>query len=89
MLADNLQSSADFYFFGAELDKSLEVAEEALKVSRSVGNPRGEAASLWAAAPGLLERGEVSRSINYLEEGLLLSEKGGFAAMAFLRPILA
>ena len=89
MLADNLQTSSDFYFFGGELDKAVEVAEEAPRVSRSIGNPWGEAASLWAAAPGLLERGEVSRSLSYMEEGISLSEKGGFAAMAFGLPILA
>ena len=76
MLADNLQSSADFYFTGGEHDKAAEVAEEAIRVSRSARNPWGEATSLFAAAPGLLERGEVSTSIRYLEEGLSLSEKG-------------
>ena len=77
MLADNLNSSADFYFTGGEHDKAVEASEEAIRVSRSVGNLWGEAAGLFAVAPGLLERGEVSRSISYLEEALSLSEKGG------------
>ena len=89
MLADNLQTSADFYFVGGELDKAVEVAEEAMIVSRSIGNAWGEAASLFAAAPGLLERGEVSKALGYLDEVLFLSEKGGFAAAAFIRPTVA
>ena len=52
MLADNLNSSADFYFTGGEHDKAVEASEEAIRVSRSVGNLWGEAAGLFAVAPG-------------------------------------
>ena len=89
MLADNLQSSAAFYFAGGEYDEAVEVAEEAIRVSRSARNTWGEAAGLFAAAPGLLERGEVSKSIGYLEEALSLSDKGGIAVVAVIRPIVA
>ena len=89
MLADNLQSSAEFYFVGGSYDQSVDAAEEAIMISRSARNPWGEAASLLAAAPGLLERGEVSKSIGYMEESLSLSEKGGIAVAAVIRPIVA
>lgn len=52
-------------------------------------NTWGEAGSLLAAAPGLLERGEVSKSIGYWEEALSLNDKEGVAVVAVIRPIVA
>ena len=89
MLGDNLQAMADGRFQAGEFDKSVELAEEALGINRSIVNRWGEAASLFALAPPLFERGEVSRSIDYLEEAVSLSEKGGLAAGGFARAPLA
>ena len=52
-------------------------------------NPWGEATGLFAAAPVLFERGEISSAVSYLQQALSLSKEGGIAVATIIRPILA
>ena len=88
MLGDNLQASADAHFMAGEYAESVKLGEEALAVSRSSRNMWGEAASMMAAAPGLLELGELAKCTRYAVNALALAEQVGFGAVIFLRPML-
>ena len=71
-----------------ELDKALTLAEEALEVSRSIGNLWGQGVSLFTIGPIHLERGEVDKGIKAMEDSLPLVEQAEFVIGTLLVPAI-
>lgn len=80
MLADNLTSMAEGYFLFARYGEAIDLAEEGLRISRSIGNTWGQTYSLATLGSLYLEVGKIGPAIQYLEDSLQMAEKAGFKA---------
>jgi predicted ATPase/class 3 adenylate cyclase len=80
MLADNLTSLAEGYFLFARHTEAIGLAEEGLRISRSIDNIWGQTYSLATLGPLYLEVGKIGQAIQYLETSLQMAEKAGFKA---------
>ena len=66
------------------------MTEEALRISVTIGNLWGQAGSVINMAPIYLERGEIDKCIQAVEDALPLAQEGGFAALPlFVNSIMA
>ena len=79
MLADNLVSSAYGFLLSAEYDKAMMSVEEGLGVSKSSANTWGEAVSLFVMGLIHLERGEIGKGVEALQEAAVLTEQANMA----------
>jgi tetratricopeptide (TPR) repeat protein len=64
-----------------DFDEALSRAEEALEVSQTIGNPWGQAYSLYLIGEINLERGQINGAIDAFREGLLMAEQANFLAL--------
>jgi len=80
MLADNLASLSESYYTAGEFDRSMDYANEGLRISQEIGNVWGQAYNYFVRGPILLERGEIDDSLDALETTLKLSREANFAA---------
>ncbi len=89
MLTDSLITSAGGHYFTGEFDEALASAEECLAVSKSIGSQWGQAVSLYLLGAVYMERGEIGRSVDALNEALPLAQQAGFAPAVTVRLRLA
>src|SRR5690349_19970706 len=75
MLADNLASSAEHYYLLGHLDKALELAQEALRISQSIGNLWGQSYSLMVISFVYVERAQFSTVFRTARECIQLGEQ--------------
>jgi class 3 adenylate cyclase/tetratricopeptide (TPR) repeat protein len=87
MLADNLTTAADLLFGIGEFEKSIQYAEEALEISRRIGNLWGQAYSMMVYAGTKVERGEISEAIAMIQECVRIGSEGNFFAASIFPPI--
>lgn len=80
MLADNLASLSESYYTAGDFDRSMEYANEGLRISQEIGNVWGQAYNHFVIGPILLERGEIDTCFKVLERTLNLSRDANFAA---------
>jgi predicted ATPase/class 3 adenylate cyclase len=80
MLADNLTSMAEGYFLFARHAEAIGLAEEGLRISRTIGNSWGQTYSLATLGLLYLEVGKIGPAIQALEGSLQLAEKSNFKA---------
>ncbi len=80
MLADNLASLSESYYIAGDFDRSLDYANEGLRISDEIGNVWGQAYNRFVMGPILLERGEIDECLKALEMTLHLSRQANFAA---------
>ena len=89
MLTDSLITSAGGHYFSGSFADARESAEECLEVSRTIGSQWGQAVSLYVLGAIYIENGEISRSIQVLQEALPLAQQVGFAPPVTVRHRLA
>jgi len=89
MLAGNLLSTAEGYYIGGRTDEALELAQEALRISRSTGSIWGQARSMGTIGPIYMQRGEMGAAIKIMEEALPLVEQADFAVPLNVHIVLA
>jgi class 3 adenylate cyclase/tetratricopeptide (TPR) repeat protein len=80
MLADNLASLSESYYTAGEFDRSMDFANEGLRISQEIGNVWGQAYNHFVIGPILLERGEIDNCLEAIETTLKLSREANFAA---------
>jgi class 3 adenylate cyclase/tetratricopeptide (TPR) repeat protein len=80
MLADNLASLSESYYTAGDFDRSINYANEGLRISKDVGNVWGQAYNNFVIGPILLERGEIDECLETLNRTLDLSRQANFAA---------
>ena len=89
MLTDSLITSAGGYYFLGSFDDAQVSAEECVAVSRSIGSLWGQAVSLYVLGAIYIENGEISKSIEALQEALPLAKQVGFSPPVTVRHRLA
>jgi class 3 adenylate cyclase/tetratricopeptide (TPR) repeat protein len=80
MLADNRTSLAEYLHIGGEIRRSVEVAGEALAISRRLSSSWGIAYASGTLAPSLFELGLVDEALAACRESLDAALKANFAA---------
>ncbi len=80
MLADNLTTMAEGYYILGRHAEAIELAEEGLRISRSIGNSWGQTYSSATLGSLCLEVGKIGLAIQYLEDSLQLAEYARFKA---------
>jgi class 3 adenylate cyclase/tetratricopeptide (TPR) repeat protein len=80
MLADNLASLSESYYTAGEFNRSMDFANEGLRISQEIGNVWGQAYNHFVIGPILLERGEIDNCLEAIETTLKLSREANFAA---------
>ena len=93
MLTDNLSGASFAMMFAGDLEQSLSLAEESLRVSESIHNTWGEIGAKNSIGFVKLESGLYSDAVRAAEEVVALSQgvmfEGPVAGVAFLAWILA
>jgi tetratricopeptide (TPR) repeat protein len=87
MLADNLTTAANSLYGIGELEESIQYAEEALEISKRIGNLWGQAYSMMVYAGTKVERGEISEAIAMIQECVRIGSEGNFFAASIFPPI--
>ncbi len=88
MLADNLASAADHAASFGNYAHALALAEEAYRISQSIGNVWNQAYSRWVMGDVYLEQGEFDQAIIALNETMDLGEQAGFVVAAWVSRLL-
>lgn len=78
MIADALTGTALLDYFGGDLDKALEQADEASRISTRIENPWGRTYSGWVSLGVLADRGEYSRALRLAEDTLRAAQRVPF-----------
>jgi tetratricopeptide (TPR) repeat protein len=78
MLIDNRANLTILQFFVGEYDQAIAESEEADRLSGSIGNPWGQAHSRLFLGAVYLERGELARAVEIIEECTRLGKQAGF-----------
>jgi len=89
MLTDSLITSAGGHYFSGSFGDAQASAEECVAVSRSIGSLWGQAVSLYVLGAIYIENGEISKSIEALQEALPLAQQVKFAPPVTVRHRLA
>ncbi|MBI5304298.1 MAG: hypothetical protein HY868_19350 [Chloroflexi bacterium] len=84
MLADNLATSAEGYFYSGDYDTADRLAREAFTISQSIGNLWNQSYSQWAIGYLAFERGMVADAIHALRQATELGQQAGFVIGAAL-----
>ena len=78
MLADNLGRSARILFAVGDYERALLLSEEARQISQAIGNLWGQSFCRMFVGYIYLERGEMARASETMEECIRLGERAGF-----------
>jgi class 3 adenylate cyclase/tetratricopeptide (TPR) repeat protein len=78
MLVDNLANSAWGRYQQGRLGEAIGLADEALRVSRSIESLWGQAYSFFTLAPFHLEQGAYVQAIDAIEQGIPLARQANF-----------
>lgn len=79
MLADSLRNLSTINYLCGNYQQALTEAEEASRISQSIGNVWGHAGSLHSSSYVYLEYGKPGQAIEALKEGIHLSEQAGLS----------
>jgi tetratricopeptide (TPR) repeat protein len=77
MLSDCQAGASFLCFLGGDLDAALAIADDALRISGSIGSHSGPARTLRTVGLVWFERGEVDRAIAAMAESIRLGEEAG------------
>ena len=80
MLADNLSNSALTSFYVGEHGEALRFGEEALRLSRSIGNKWGQSHALGMMGYALQETGQMGEALAAWESSVELGAQAGLVA---------
>jgi predicted ATPase/class 3 adenylate cyclase len=83
MLADNLTTKAEGYYLLGRHAEAIDLAEEGLRISRSIGNLWGQTYSSSILGMLYLEVGKIGSGFQFLENSLQLAEQSSFKAPLF------
>ena len=89
MLTDSLITSAGGHYFSGNFVEAQASAEECVSVSKSIGSMWGQAVALYVLGAIYIENGEISKSIDALQEALPMAQQVGFAPPVTIRHRLA
>ena len=89
MLTDRLITSAGGHYFSGNFVEAQASAEECVSVSKSIGSMWGQAVALYVLGAIYIENGEISKSIDALQEALPMAQQAGFAPPVTIRHRLA
>ena len=81
MLADNLSNSALTSFYVGEYDEAIRLGEEALRLSRSIGNKWGQSHALGLTGYALQEIGRMGEALAAWESSVELGEQAGLVTV--------
>ncbi|MCQ3973781.1 MAG: hypothetical protein DPW09_10085 [Anaerolineae bacterium] len=79
LLADNLRSLSTVNYLTGNYQQALTEAEEASRISQSIGNVWGHAGGLHSSCYVYLESGKPGQAIEALKEAIHLGERGGLS----------
>jgi predicted ATPase/class 3 adenylate cyclase len=83
MLADNLTTMAEGYYLLGRHAEAIGLAEEGLRISRSIGNLWGQTYSSSTLGMLYLEVGKIGPAIQLLENSIQMAEQARFKAPLF------
>ena len=78
MLCENLSSTAALLALGGQIDEALALYDEAYETAARIGNPWGQAYSLFNSYLLDIERGNLGRAMQKMRECIVRSEEAGF-----------
>ncbi len=81
MLADSLANETVNSYLRVDYEQALTLAGETLRISRSIGNPWGQAHGQWVVGPIYFEYGRPDKAIEVMEETIRLSDEGGLVPL--------
>ena len=88
MLADSLGTMAQGMHMMGRFDEAIELAQEGLRVSESIGNPWGQAFNSYTLGILYGERGEITESITTLRTSASLAQQASFAGPPVYVPVV-
>ncbi|HYF62009.1 MAG TPA: adenylate/guanylate cyclase domain-containing protein [Herpetosiphonaceae bacterium] len=77
MLADSLASAADLVRIGGDNGNAFRIAQEAYRLSQSIGNPWNESFASAIMAEICFDWGRLSEAVYWCEQAVELSDRGG------------
>jgi class 3 adenylate cyclase/tetratricopeptide (TPR) repeat protein len=83
MLADNLTTMAESYFVLGRHTEAIDLADEGLRIGRSIGNLWGQTYSMATLGLLYLEVGNIGAGFQFLENSIQLAEQASFKAPLF------
>jgi len=78
MLADNLAGAANGMVFVGDLDKVIELSNEAFRITESIGNLWGQSYSLLMVGQAYEERGDYTLAISAMNDCIRYGEEARF-----------